>query len=75
MSQVLGFALKISEKIQSQFCEKIRKFSRNFAHFSGKVLALHFVVSGLAKQNMNPQYLCLKKPLMANNIEGMELCT
>ena len=58
--------LEINEKIQSQFCDKIRKFSRNFANFSRKI-AMHCVVSGLAK-NMSPQYLCVKKPLkMAND--------
>ena len=31
---------------------------------------LQCVVSGLVKQNMNPQYLCVKKPLKM--IEGME---
>ena len=52
------------KNIQSQFCDKIRK-----------IVALHCVVSGVAKQNMSPQYLCWKKPLkMANDIEGMELC-
>ena len=37
---------------------------------------LHCVVSGLAKQNMSPQYVhvCIKKSQkMANDIEGMEL--
>jgi len=27
------------------------------------VFALHFLVSGFAKQNMSPQYLYVKKPL------------
>ena len=45
------------------------------ANFSRKIIAMNFV-RGLAKQNMSPQYLCVKKPLkMANDIEGMELCT
>ena len=50
--------LEIKEKIQSQFFDKIRKFSRNFAKFGRKIVALHCVVSGVAKQNMSPQYLC-----------------
>ena len=58
--------LKINKKSQSQFCDKIRKFSRNFANFSRKIPALHCVVSGLAK-NMSPQYLCVKKPLKMVN--------
>ena len=32
------------------FCDKIQKFSRNFANFSRKIAALHCVVSGLAKK-------------------------
>ena len=58
--------LKINKKSQSQFCDEIRKFSRNFANFSRKIPALHYVVSGLAK-NMSPQYLCVKKPLKMVN--------
>ena len=59
--------LEINEKIQSQFCDTIRKFSHNFANFSRKIATLHCVVSSLAK-NMSPQYLCVKKPLkMAND--------
>ena len=67
-SYTLLAGLEINEKIQSQFCDKIRKFSRNFANFSRKIATLHCVVSGLAKKNMSPQYLCVKKPLrMAND--------
>ena len=57
-----GLGLDINEKIQSQFCDKIRKLSRNYANFSHKIAALNCVVSGLAK-NMTLQYLCVKKPL------------
>ena len=68
--------LEISENIQLQFCDKIRKCSCNLAKFSRKIVALHCVDSGVAKQNTSPQYLYWKKPLkMANDIEGMELCT
>ena len=44
------------------------KIRPDFAKFSRKIVALHCVVSGLAKQNMSPQYLCVMKPLkMAND--------
>ena len=59
--------LKINKKIQSQFCNKIPKFSRNLATFSCRILGLHFLVSGLAKQNMSRQYLCMKKSLKMVN--------
>ena len=53
----------------------MQKSSCNFLNFSRKIVALHCVVSGLVKQNMNPPYLCVKKLLkMANDIETMELC-
>ena len=42
--------LEINEKVQSQFCDKIQKFSRSFANFSRKIATLHCVVSGLAKK-------------------------
>ena len=45
--QVFGF----KTKIQSQFCDKIRKFSR-------KIAALHCVVSGLAKRYEPPILVC-----------------
>ena len=49
------------------FCDKIQKFSRNFANFSRKIAVLHCVVNGLEK-NMSLQYLCVKKLLkMAND--------
>ena len=60
--------LEINRKFQSQFCDRIPKFSRNLATFSLRVssrriftrlFALHFPVSGLAKQNMSPQFLCV----------------
>ena len=55
------------KKIQSQF-DRIPKFSRNLATFSRRIFALHFHVSGVAKLNMSPQYLCVKKLLkMAND--------
>ena len=43
-----------------------KKYSRNFAtryfaKFSCEIVALHCVVSGVAEQNMSPQYLCSKK--------------
>jgi len=59
--------LKINETIQLQFCDKIPKFSRNLATFSRRIFDLHFLVSSLAKQNMSPQYLCVKKPLKMVN--------
>ena len=55
--------LEINEKIQSQFHDRIPKFSCNLATLSRRFFLLHFLVSGLAKQNMSPQYLCVKKPL------------
>ena len=57
--------LEINENIQSQFCNRISKFSRHLATFSRKIFALHFIVSGLAKQNMStPILVCdLKEPL------------
>ena len=59
---------EINEKLQSQFCDRIPKFSRNLATFSRRIFALHFYVNGLAKLNMSPQYLRVKKPLkMAND--------
>ena len=64
----INTGLKINEKIQSQFCDKIPKFSRNLATFSCRIFTLHFHVSGLAKLNMSLQYLCVKKLLkMAND--------
>ena len=60
--------LEINEKIQSQFCDRIPKFSRNLATFSRRIFALHFHVSSLAKLHMSPQYSRVKKPLkMAND--------
>ena len=38
--------LEIKEKNPVAICDKIRKFSRNFANFSRKIAALHCVVSG-----------------------------
>ena len=40
--------LKLTKKIQLQFCDKIR------TNFSCKIIVLHCVVSGLAKQNVSP---------------------
>ena len=37
------------------------KFSPNFTNFSSKIVMLHCVVSGLAKQNMSPQYFVCKE--------------
>ena len=51
--------LEINEKIQSQFCDKIRKLKRNFAKFRRKIVALHCVVSGVAKYE--PTILVLKE--------------
>ena len=60
--------LKINEKIQLQFCDRIPTFSSNLATLSRRIFAVHFHVSGLAKLNMSPQYLRVKKPLkMAND--------
>ena len=42
--------LEINEKIQSQFCDKIQKFSHNLGNFSRKIAALRCVVSDLAKK-------------------------
>ena len=55
--------LEINEKIQSQFCDRISKFSLNLATFSRRIFTLHFHVSGLAKLNTSPQYLRVKKTL------------
>jgi len=55
--------LEINEKIQSQFCDSIPKFSRNSATFSCRIFTLHFLVSDLAKQNMSPQFLCVKETI------------
>ena len=47
--------LEINKNIQLQFCDKIRTFSRhNFTNFNCKIIVLHCVVSGLAKQNVSP---------------------
>ena len=43
--------LEINEKMQSQFRDRIPKFSCNLATLSRRVFALHFLISGLAKQN------------------------
>lgn len=60
--------LEMNEKIQLQSCYRIWKFSHNFANFSCKIVMLHCVISDLAKQNMSPQYFCVKKLLkMAND--------
>ena len=48
--------LKINKKVQSQLRDKIQKLSCTFAEFSRKIITLHCVVSGFAKQNMSPQY-------------------
>ena len=53
--------LEINEKFQSQFCDRIQKFSRTLATFSRRIFALHFPVSGLAKQNMSPQFSCVNE--------------
>ena len=45
-------------KLTKKFCGKIRKFSRNFAKFSRKIVPQPCVVSVVAKQIMSPQYLC-----------------
>ena len=51
-----------------QAAKLTKKSSRNLATFSRRIFALHFYVSGLAKLNMSPQYLRVKKPLkMAND--------
>ena len=42
--------LEINEKNPFSICDKIRKFSRNFANFSHKIAALRCVISGLAKK-------------------------
>ena len=63
--QVSG--IEINQKLQSQFCDRIPKFSCNLATFSHRIFALHFHVSGLAKLNMSPQYLCVKKLLKMEN--------
>ena len=47
--------LEINEKNPVAFCDKIRKFSRNF---SRKIAALHCVVSGLAKKYEPAILLC-----------------
>ena len=59
--------LETNEKIQSQFCDRIPKFSRNLATSSRRIFGLRFHVSGLAKLNMSPQYLRVKKPLKIAN--------
>ena len=62
-SKMHDAGLEINEKFQSQFCDRMPKFSRNLATFSRRIFArlfaLHFPVSGLAKQNMSPQFLCV----------------
>ena len=63
---------KLTEKILSQFCDRVEKFSRNFANFSRKIVELHCLVSGLAKQNMSLQYLCAKKALKMANDRGKQ---
>ena len=68
IKQAPSTGLEINEKIQLQLCVKVRKFSRNFANSSRKTATVHCVVSGLAKQNMSPQHLCVQNPLkMAND--------
>ena len=61
MFGLAGQGSKLAKK-SSQFCDRIPKISRNLATFSRRIFALHFLVSGLAKQNMSPQYFCVKKP-------------
>ena len=61
--------LEINKKIQSQFCNRIPKFSHNLATFSRRIFGLHFLVSRLAKQNTSLQYLCMKKPLKMVNAQ------
>jgi len=41
---------------------RIPKFSHNLATFARRIFALHFPISGLARQNMSPQFLCVKEP-------------
>jgi len=47
--------------------QNIKLFSHNLATFSRRIFTLDFPVSGLAKQNMSPQFLCEKKPLKMVN--------
>ena len=54
-----GSKSKLTKKSSRNFA----KFSRNLATLSRRIFPLNFLVSGLAKQNMSPQYLCVKKPL------------
>ena len=58
LQRIINYCLKSrlesNEEIQSQFCDKIQKFSR-------KIVALHYFIGSVAKQNVNLQYLCLKK--------------
>ena len=53
--------LEINEKIQSQFHDRIPNFSGNLATLSRRFFSLHFLVGSLAKQNISPQHLCVKK--------------
>ena len=45
----------------SQGSKLTKNSSRNLATFSRRISALHFPVSGLAKQNMSPQFLSDKE--------------
>ena len=62
--------LEIDEKLDLQSCDKIHvrkfNFSFNFTNFRYKVVMLQCVVSGLAKQNMSPQHLCVCKETTEN---------
>ena len=42
--------LEINEKNPVAICDKIQKFSCDFANFRHKIVALHCVVSGLGKK-------------------------
>ena len=66
ISSRIKTGLKINEKNR----DRIPKFSRNLATVtvSRRIFALHFLASGLEKQNMSLQNLCVKKALkMAKN--------
>ena len=60
--------LKLTRKPCRNFATVFKNLVSISQILATKIVALHCVVSGLVKQNMKPQYLCVKKPLkMAND--------
>ena len=63
---VLKQGLKLTKKSSHNFATRYETLVAIFAKFSRKIVALYCVVSGVAKQNKSPQYLCWKKKTAKN---------